>query len=344
MRSKWIPMGLIVGLVATAITGGAVLASGGDPGGGNGKAPTEVVVEGPDEMEAKIAEILGTDPQATADAFDQVDSEIELKYVDAVLKKAVESGHITRERADVIRSQVQSGDYSGFDEFWKESYEKECGSEIWYVEPEGYDVFPDRVGAILNVDGQKVADAMDRASEEWYAEYERADSYEDETYPDGESDPWTTKVAEFLGTDPKATADAIAQVEAEMEAGYVDAILKAAVESGRITTEEADAIRTQVQSSDYSAFDQLWHDSSDEECLPEFWFEEQEGISDQEYYDRVGAILNVDGQKVADAVNQAYDEMYGQDPEIWDDEGERDDEESGDGPASKPKTAVEVAN
>ena len=33
MKGKWIPAGLIVGLLAAAITGGAVMASGGEPTG-----------------------------------------------------------------------------------------------------------------------------------------------------------------------------------------------------------------------------------------------------------------------------------------------------------------------
>ena len=169
MGMKWVPTGLIVGLLAAAVTGGAVLASGGDPEAGNGKTATEVIAEGAGDLETRIAEILGTDPQATADAFVQVDSEIDAEYVDAVLEKAVEGGHITTERADAIRSQVQSGDYSGLDQLWQDSYEKECGGETLFSEPEAYQEYPNRVGAILNVDGQKFADALDQASEEWYA-------------------------------------------------------------------------------------------------------------------------------------------------------------------------------
>ena len=319
MRRKWIPIGLVVGLLAAAITGGAVLASGGDPGGDNGKAATEVLAEGPDGMEAKIAEILGTDPQATADAFAQVASEIDAEYVDAVLQKAVEGGHITTERADAIRSQVQSGDYSGLDQLWQDSYEKECGGEPWFSEPQAYQEYPNRVGAILNVDGQKVADAMDRASEEWYAEEAGAPSSENGYDSAGESDPWTARVAEILGTDPQATADAMAQVEAEIEAEYVDAILRAAAASGHITAEQADAIRAQVQSGDYSGLDQLWMDNY-EECTVDFWDVEREVVSHEEYYDRIGAILDVDGQRVADAIEQAYGELYPLDPETWDNE------------------------
>ena len=320
MRMKWIPIGLVVGLLAAAITGGAVLASGGDPGGDNGKAATEVVAEGPDEITTRIAEILGADPQGTADAFAQVDSAIYAEYVDAVLQKAVEGGHITTERADVIRSQVQSGDYSGLDQLWQDSYEKECGGETWFPAPQAYQEYPNRVGAILNVDGQKVADALDRASEEWYAEDADAPSGEN-GYDSAEgSNPLAAKVAEILGTDPKATADAMAQVEAEMEAEYQDALLEQAVASGRVTTEQADAIRAQVQSGDYSALDELWQSTSEEECLADFWFEEREEVSHQEYYDRVGAILDVNGQRVADAIYQAYGELYPMDQETWDNE------------------------
>ena len=319
MRWKWIPMGLLAGLLAAAVAGGAVLASGGDPGGASGKAATEVAAEGQSDLEARIAEILGTDPQATADAFVRVDSEIDAEYVDAVLEKAVEGGHITTERADAIRSQVQSGDYSGLDQLWQDSYEKECGGETWFSEPEAYQEYPNRVGAILNVDGQKVADAMDRASEEWYAEHADAASDEDETYSAEEPDPWTAKVAEILGTDPQATADAMAQVEAEIEAERVDALLRAAVVSGRLTTEQADAIRAQVQLGDYSGLDQLLADSYDV-CTVDFWSVDWEVVSHEEYYDRVGAILNVDGQKVADAVEQAYGELYPLDQETWDNE------------------------
>ena len=325
MRMKWIPIGLIVGLLAAAITGGAVLASGGDPGGDNGKAATEVVAEGPDEMTARIAEILGTDPQATADAFAQVDSAIDAEHVDAILKEAVEKGYITAEQADVIRAQAQSGDYSWLDQLWQDVYVAECG-DIWVGEPEGvshegvsHQEYSDRIGAILNVDGQKVADAFDRAFDEPVMADTEAAPAEHGTEV-AEQDVLAARVAEILGTDPKATADAMAQVEAEIEAEYVDALLRAAVESGRLTAEQADAIRAQVQSGDYSGLDQLWQDGSEEECPVDLWFAEREEFSPQEYYDRVGAILNVDGQRVADAVVQAYGELYPLDPETWDNE------------------------
>ena len=56
MRTRWIPVSLTVGLLAAAITGGAVLASGGGSDGNEGKDAT-----GTHELAMRVAEILGTD-------------------------------------------------------------------------------------------------------------------------------------------------------------------------------------------------------------------------------------------------------------------------------------------
>ena len=320
MRKKWIPIGLIAGLLAAAITGGTVLASGGDPDGNNGKPATEVDAKGPGDLEARIAEILGTDPQATADAMAQVDSEIDAEYVDAILEEAVKRGHITAEQANAIRAQAQSGDYSGLDQLWQDVYVAECG-DFWVGEPEGVShEYADRIGAILNVDGQKVADAFDRAFDEPAMGDTEAAPAEHGTEV-AEQDTLVARVAEILGTDPQATADAIAQVDAEIEAEYVDAFLEQAVASGDITAEQADAIRAEVQAGDYSGLDQLWADIYEvEECAVDFLLEDPEVVSQQEYSNRVGAILNVDGQRVADAIDQAIQELYQMDPKTWDNE------------------------
>ena len=189
MRRKWIPIGLIVGLLAAAITGSAVLASEDDPPGSNGDAVTDVVVtdddvtavstgntvmetEEPDELAARIAEILGTDPQTTADAMAQVDAAMYAGYVDALLRKAVESGRITEEQANDIRAQVQSGDHTALDSLWVYSYEKrDSDSSFEEEEAEGisYQEYGNRIGAILGVDGQRVAHAIAQAFEELYA-------------------------------------------------------------------------------------------------------------------------------------------------------------------------------
>ena len=131
MRTRWIPVSLTVGLLAAAITGGAVLASGGGSGGNEGKdAP------GTRELETRVAEILGTDPRATVDAFAQVDAEIEAEFVEEFLRQAVADGIITEEQADAIRAQVQSGDYSGFDRLLENVFPTACGVDVRLMEPE----------------------------------------------------------------------------------------------------------------------------------------------------------------------------------------------------------------
>ena len=156
------------------------------------------------------------------------------------------------------------------------------------MEPEGVShlEYSNRVGAILNVDGQKVADAIGKAAD--------ASLVLEEDGVEG-SDEFTTRIAEIIGVDPKAVADAMTQVDAALGAEYVEALLGQAVDKGHITTEQADAIRAQVQSDDYSEFDRLWLDGVGEGD-GDGWFVEPE-FSHQEYSNRVGAILNVDGQK-----------------------------------------------
>lgn len=87
MNKKWIPVGLTLGLVAVAVTVGGVLASGGDSEKESGIDVvqdgdvttesidnTEVAPRQPDNLAIRIAEILGTDPDATSDAMTRVET------------------------------------------------------------------------------------------------------------------------------------------------------------------------------------------------------------------------------------------------------------------------------
>ena len=151
MNRKWIPVGLAVGLMAAAITGGAVLASGGEEAGNGGPDAGEVVVKDgdvsilsientevesgePDELAVRVAEILGTDPQATHDAMVQAD-QVDLSGLSEV-------GH------------MEVGDLDS----WSEN-----GTGMSYGE------YGNKVGAILDVDGLRVAHAIAQAYEELYA-------------------------------------------------------------------------------------------------------------------------------------------------------------------------------
>ena len=149
MMRKWIPIGLIAGLLAAAITGGAVLASDGDEAGNGGPDAEEVVVKDgdvstlsientdvdsgePDDLSIRVAEILGTDAQATHDAMVQAD-------------------------AAVVSNPGPSDDGNQ-------------DADSMSVEAEGlsYAEYGERVGAILGVDGERVARAIAQAYEELY--------------------------------------------------------------------------------------------------------------------------------------------------------------------------------
>ena len=152
MRIKWIPAGLAVGLLAAAITGGAVLASDGDEAENGDPETEEVIVEDgdvsvesientdvetaePDELSIRVAEILGTDTQATHDAMVQADATVE-------------------------PNPGRSGEGNESDE----------DANSMSVEAEGpsYLEYGNRVGAILGVDGERVARAIAQAYEEIY--------------------------------------------------------------------------------------------------------------------------------------------------------------------------------
>ena len=153
MTRRWISAGLAVGLMAAAITGGAVLASGGD-GAGNGDPDAEEVVvkDGdvsvlsientdeetgePDELSVRVAEILGADTQATHDAMVQADAAVE-------------------------PNPRRSGEGNGSDQ--------DASSMSVEAEGQSYLEYGNRIGAILGVDGERVARAIAQAYEEIYA-------------------------------------------------------------------------------------------------------------------------------------------------------------------------------
>ena len=152
MKKKWMPAGLVVGLLIAAITGGAVMASGGDSDkSGGDEAQEEVIVRDadtltasivndevdaagePDGLAVRVAELLGTDPQPTYDAMVQADAAVE-------------------------PNPGQPG-------------EGNEDADSMSVEAEGlsYLEYGNRIGAILGVDGGRVARAIAQAYEEIYA-------------------------------------------------------------------------------------------------------------------------------------------------------------------------------
>lgn len=233
MRKKWILIALSVGLLAVGITGGAALAWGG-PGWGGGfggwfdgrgqdehrtavagrvaeilgtdaQETAEAIVRAEKEvMQAaaaaelqqfagRIAVALGTDAGATADAITQVRVEMGREALERKLEGAVAQGRITEEEAQGIRDEAEAGGWLGM------GFELHHGGKG--RRGGGYQEFADRVGAVLGVEGDSVSAAMKQAFRD-----ELADE------------------------------------------------LQAAVESGKITQERADAILAKIESGDWGGF------------------------------------------------------------------------------------------
>ena len=183
MRRRWILVGLAVGLLVAAITGGAVLAWGG-PGHGWGRghdddglsalASKVADILGTDEQETsdaiaqargelrdeaydvaltdvadRVAETLGTDAAATAEAIEKVSKEMFDEALEEKLQNAIDDGRMTEERAQEYRDKADSGGgWYGFGYGFKRGDSEE---------------FADRVGEELDVDGGDVKGALEQA-------------------------------------------------------------------------------------------------------------------------------------------------------------------------------------
>lgn len=226
MRKRWILIALSVGLLAALVTGGVALAWGG-PGHGFGwgrgnheerqsavaakvaeilgtdaeetadaiaQAHQEVRDEAAqatlDDIAGRMAETLGTDAQATADAIEQVAQEMRSEALESRLQAAIDSGRITEEEAQDIRDNAAANTWHGKGFAFKGGHSEE---------------FASRVGAILGVDGEAVADALEQAM-------------------------------------------------AGIRADALETRLQAAIDSGRITEEEAAEIREKIESGEFRGF------------------------------------------------------------------------------------------
>ena len=226
MRKRWILIALSVGLLAALVTGGAALAWGG-PGNGWGwgwgdhderksavaakvaeilgtdaqetadaieQANQEVRQEAQqaalDDFAGRVAETLGTDATATANAIEQVAGEMRSEALEAKLQAALDDGRITEEQAQEYRDKADSAGRRGFGYGFKGGDDEE---------------FANRVGAVLEVDGSDVADAIEGAM-----------------------------------TDIRTEA--------------AESRLQAAIDSGKITEEEAAEIREKISSGEWKGF------------------------------------------------------------------------------------------
>ena len=239
MRKRWILIGLAVGLLVMAVTGGVALAWGG-PGhgwghgwgwGGGDRGERNAAVA------AKVAEILGTDADETADAITQAQQEVKEEAVEAALddlagRVAETLGTDAEATADALASVSQ--------EMFTEALE------------------------------EKLQDAIDdgRITGEQAQEYrDRADSYSGwygfghgfKGFRGGDSDEFANRVGEELDVDGGDVKDAIEQALSDIGREALEGKLQDAVDDGRITQERADEILDDYDSGNTRWFNKRGH-------------------------------------------------------------------------------------
>ena len=226
MRRKWILIGLAAGLLAAAVTGGVALAWGGPGHGwGWGRGNHE---ERQSAVAAKVAEILGTDADQTADAIAQAQKEVREEAADAALadlagRVAETLGTDAAATADAIEK------VSG--EMFDEALESKLQEAI-------------DDGRISEERAQEIRDG--------------ADSYNGRrgwAYKGSDSEEFANRVAAELDVESDDVADAIKQALADIRTEALEARLQDAVDSGRITQDEADEILEKAESGDWRGFD-----------------------------------------------------------------------------------------
>ena len=232
MRKRWVLIGVAVGLLAAAITGGVALAWGG-PGHGWGwglgdrderkSAVAEKVAEilgtdaeetaeaieqanqevrketqqaALDDLAGRVAETLGTDADETSEAIAKVSEEMFDDALETKLEGAIDDGRITEEQAQEIRDRAESRGWYGFGYGFKGGVSED---------------FANRVGEELDEEGDDVAEAIEQA-----LEYIRTEALEER--------------------------------------------LQEAIDSGKITEEQAKTIREKIESGDWKGFGKRGHD------------------------------------------------------------------------------------
>lgn len=98
MRRRWITILAVAGLLAAAITGGAVMAQ--EAGGEEAATSTPVPTPESTTLMGRVAAILGLEESAIDDAFQQARKDQRTEKYRAALGRKVEKGFITSEEAD----------------------------------------------------------------------------------------------------------------------------------------------------------------------------------------------------------------------------------------------------
>ncbi len=231
MRKRWVLIGLAVGLLAAAITGGVALAWGGSGHGwGLGRGDHD---ERKASVAAKVAEILGTDEQETADAIEQANREVRqearLAALDDLAGRVAETlGTDANETADAIAKVSE--------EMFDEALEAKL-----------QDAIDD--GRITEEQAQEYRDKIESRS--WYGF-----GY---WFKGSNSEEFANRVGEELDEEGDDVAEAIKQALEDIRSEALEERLQEAIDSGKITEEQAGEIRERTESSSRTGFDKRRH-------------------------------------------------------------------------------------
>lgn len=120
MRKRWLIIPVVVMVLAGALVGGVVLASGDSD-------RSENDVNGKAEGFAhRVAEILGLEEDTVAEAMKQASKEMHNERIEAWLDKMVESGKVTQEQADEYQEWLNDQP-TGFERFWGRGFGQHHG-------------------------------------------------------------------------------------------------------------------------------------------------------------------------------------------------------------------------
>ncbi len=224
MGKKWIIISLAVGLLTVAITGSVALAG----GLGNGHNETRLLA-----LAGKVAAILGTDADATADAIAQARQELhDEAHEEALNDLAGRVATTLGTSADATASAIEQVAMEMRNEALESKLQEAIAS-----------------GKITEEEAQETRDMA--ASSGWHTKgfALKGDASED----------FGNRVGAILGVEGADVTNAVEQAIADSHAEAVEAQIQAAVESGKITEEEAAQIREKIASGDWKGFGKHGH-------------------------------------------------------------------------------------
>lgn len=236
MRKKWILLALSAGLLVAMMAAGAALAWGGPGKGGiggwfgndNDRNERQTAVAN------KVANILGTDAQATADAIAQARREVQQEATDAKLQDlaARVAAILETDAAATAEAIADAGA-----ELSREALDRKLQRAI-------------DNGRMTEDEAQEIRDQA--SANGWH-------NIGHGLHTKGDFQELANRIGETLDVDGNTVAAALKQAFTDMHLAELDAKLQSAVENGRITQAEADEIRAKMESGPWRGYGKGHH-------------------------------------------------------------------------------------